>query len=183
LTRKDTEQPESIEPVQPAETESASPNRHSTSFALEPDDAQRLANLCGHFDSHIEQIADHFELEIYNRGNKFTIEGKVKLAQRAALLIQRLYRETANGTPITPDLIHLLLQEDGSEQAAGRKAKSDYDSRTIKTPQAIIKPRGPHQPTCSACVNLISTSAWARPVPVKPSSPLPPPSKRCSVTK
>ena len=145
MTRKDTEQPESIEPVQSAEAEAATPNRHSTSFALEPDDAQRLANLCGHVDSHIEQIADHFELEIYNRGNKFTIEGKVKLAQRAALLIQRLYRETANGTPITPDLIHLLLQEDGSEQAAGRKAKSDYDSRIIKTPQAIIKPRGPHQ--------------------------------------
>ena len=122
----------------------ASPTQHSISFTLEPDDAGRLANLCGHFDSHIEQIADHFGLTVYNRGGQFTLEGKLKLAQRAARLIQRLYAETANGTLITPDLIHLFLQEDGAEESRGRK-KNDYDSHIIKTPQAVIKPRGPHQ--------------------------------------
>lgn len=119
------------------------PAQHSVSFVLEPDDAQRLANLCGHFDTHIEQIADHYQLNIYNRGNRFTIEGKLKLAQRVALLLQRLYRETGKGTLITPDLIHLFLQEDVSESAAGKK--KDYDSRVIKTPQLLVKARGPHQ--------------------------------------
>ncbi len=122
----------------------AQTSQHSTSFTLEPDDARRLANLCGHFDSHIEQIAGHYGLSIYNRGSKFTVEGNVKLGQRAAHLIQRLYRETGNGTLITPDLIHLLLQEEGSEDAAGGK-KHDYDSRAIKTPGGTFKPRGPHQ--------------------------------------
>lgn len=127
-----------------AATSEATATQHSTSFTLEPEDALRLANLCGHFDSHLEQIADHYGLSIYNRGGKFTIEGNLKLAQRAARMIQRLYRETGNGTPITPDLIHLLLQEEGAEDAAGSRTH-DYDSRSIKTPQALIKPRGPHQ--------------------------------------
>src|SRR5690554_5621204 len=74
---------------------------HSTSFFLEPDDTARLANLCGQFDNHIEQIADAYGLQIYNRGNQFTLEGSVKVAQRAASIIQRLIKKppTALSSP------------------------------------------------------------------------------------
>lgn len=116
---------------------------HSTSFFLEPDDTARLANLCGQFDNHIEQIADAYGLQIYNRGNQFTLEGSVKVAQRAASIIQRLYKETANGTVITPELIHLLLQEEGPEDPKAKRNKTD--SGTVKTPLLLVKPRGPHQ--------------------------------------
>ena len=116
---------------------------HSTSFFLEPDDTSRLANLCGQFDSHLEQIAEAFGIQIYNRGNQFTLEGSVKLSQRASQLIQRLYAETANATLITPELVHLFLQEEGSEDGAEKKKKTD--SKTIKTPLLIVKARGAHQ--------------------------------------
>lgn len=119
------------------------PANHSTCFTLEPDNASRLANLCGQFDTHIEQIADVYGLQIYNRGNQFTIEGSVKLAQRAATIIQRLYKETASGTVITPELIHLLLQEEGPEDPKAKKRKSNGGA--IKTPLLLVKPRGPHQ--------------------------------------
>ncbi|UTW49214.1 PhoH family protein [Bacterioplanoides sp. SCSIO 12839] len=122
----------------------ATKNVHSTRFTLEPDDAQRLANLCGNLDSHIRQIADHFQLTIYNRGAQFKLEGSPKASKRAAHLIQRLYKETHNGTDITPDLIHLFLQEDAAE-AAYAQVKKGQQSGVIKTPQALIKPRGPHQ--------------------------------------
>lgn len=118
--------------------------QHRTSFTLEPDDAQRLANLCGHLDSHIRQIAEHFQLTIYNRGSKFQLEGSAKASKRASAMIQRLYRETHNGTQISPDLIHLLLQEDAAETAYAI-SKKNHDRGVIKTPQALIKPRGPHQ--------------------------------------
>lgn len=117
---------------------------HTLNFSLEPDDAQRLSNLCGHYNNHIEQIADFYHLEVYNRGNQFTFEGSVKLAERAAKLIKRLYAETANGTLITPELVQLFLQEDGVETAADKKAR-DSHSTVIKTPQVLVKPRGPHQ--------------------------------------
>lgn len=119
------------------------PANHSTCFTLEPDNASRLANLCGQFDTHIEQIADAYGLQIYNRGNQFTIEGSVKLAQRAATIIQRLYKETASGTVITPELIHLLLQEEGPEDPKAKKRKPNGGA--IKTPLLLVKPRGPHQ--------------------------------------
>src|SRR5690554_7540927 len=119
------------------------PANHSTCFTLEPDNASRLANLCGQFDTHIEQIADAYGLQIYNRGNQFTIEGSVKLAQRAATIIQRLYKETASGTVITPELIHLLLQEEGPKDPKAKKSKPNGGA--IKTPLLLVKPRGPHQ--------------------------------------
>lgn len=117
---------------------------HTFSFTLEPDDAQRLANLCGHYNSHLEQIAEFYNLELYQRGNQLTFEGSVKLAQRAAKLIQRLYAETATGTLITPELVHLFLQEDGVEKAEDKK-RIRPESATIKTPLITVKPRGPHQ--------------------------------------
>lgn len=123
----------------------SAPSSHTFSFTLEPDDAQRLSNLCGHYNNHVQQIADFYNLELYLRGNQFTFEGSVKLAQRAAKLIQRLYAETANGTLITPELVHLFLQEDGIEASENKKAKQNAHDGVIKTPLAVVKPRGPHQ--------------------------------------
>ena len=119
--------------------------QHSITFSLEPDDATRLSNLCGHLDGHIKQIADHYELEIFNRGNRFQLEGKVSLAKRAAELIQRLYRETGKGTEISPDLIHLFLAEDSARPSQRGKRTYDADNGIIKTPLAVIKPRGENQ--------------------------------------
>lgn len=118
---------------------------HTLNFSLEPDDAQRLSNLCGHYNNHIEQIADFYNLEVYSRGNQFTFEGSIKLAERAAKLIKRLYAETANGTLITPELMHLFLQEDGVEKASDKKQRNNTATDVIKTPQVVVKARGPHQ--------------------------------------
>jgi phosphate starvation-inducible PhoH-like protein len=136
------------------------------SFALAPDDAQRLANLCGQLDKHIKQIADHFALDIYNRGNQFKIIGDPAQSNCAQHLIERLYRETQNGTTITPDIIHLFLQEASVELAHVEQTPSktsastdankqriteameerlDGPSLVIKTPKALIKARGPNQ--------------------------------------
>ncbi len=139
-----TETPVNQTTVQKQAAEQPQKTQHATSFTLEPDDALRLSNLCGHLDSHIRQIAEHFQLTIYNRGAKFKLEGSAKASKRAAHLIQRLYKETHNGTQISPDLIHLLLQEDAAE-AAYAQVKKGQQAGVIKTPQAVIKPRGPHQ--------------------------------------
>ena len=121
---------------------------HSLTFRLEPEDAQRLANLCGQLDSHIKQIADHFDLKIYSRGARFQIEGHLDNGQIARSIIERLYRETHNRTQITPDLIHLLLTEASSELAhieAQTHRAAPRQSSVIKTPLMVIKPRGQHQ--------------------------------------
>jgi len=142
-------------------TESSQAN-NTLSLELIPEDAHRLANLCGNLESHIKQIANHFELTIYNRGALFTLEGDADKATRAASLLERLYRETGNGTPITPDLIHLLLSEDAMNSATGDTEEESLepeesshtetdaavareDALLIKTPQTYVKVRGKHQ--------------------------------------
>lgn len=121
--------------------------KHGITFRIEPDDTKRLANLCGQLDSHIKQIANHFKVKIYNRGARFQVEGNLDKAEAVKNLINRLYRETHNGTEITPDLIHLLLREAKSEYAHNRKksSKNHDEANVIKTPRLMIQARGDHQ--------------------------------------
>ena len=121
--------------------------KHGITFRIEPDDAKRLSNLCGQLDSHIKQIANHFKVKIYNRGARFQIEGNLDKAEAVKNLINRLYRETHNGTEITPDLIHLLLREAKTELSHNRnKATANHDdANVIKTPRMMIQARGDHQ--------------------------------------
>ena len=116
-------------------------------FTLEPDNARRLANLCGHFDSHLKQIATHFDVRVFNRGNEFQISGKTSAVQYAEDIVQRLYRETHNGTEVGSELIHLLMLE-ADVDAAHKKERSENSNAkpiTIKTPKMTIRPRGPNQ--------------------------------------
>ncbi|MGB1091405.1 MAG: PhoH family protein [Oceanobacter sp.] len=134
-----------------------SDTENALQLQLQPDDAGRLAELCGHLDNHIRQIENHFDIRIYNRGALFTFEGDDDPSRRAALLLKRLYKETSKGTPITGDLIHLFLSEDAivtsnrqtsSDSAEGgspSRQKAAGASTLIKTPQLQVQPRGPHQ--------------------------------------
>lgn len=116
-------------------------------FFLEPDDTRRLANLCGHLDVHVKQISKHFSIRIFNRGNHFKVAGDGANVDYAVQIIQKLYRETHNGTEIRSDLIHLLLQEADLEIANLNASKGDGNHKpiVIRTPKLIIKPRGPNQ--------------------------------------
>jgi phosphate starvation-inducible PhoH-like protein len=121
--------------------------KHGITFRVEPEDTKRLANLCGQLDSHLKQIADHFKLKIYNRGARFQIEGNLDKAHAVKNLINRLYRETHNGTEITPDLVHLLLREAKADYSYTRKNPNTHHNEVnvIKTPRMMIQARGDHQ--------------------------------------
>ena len=67
VTLTDEQQPDSSTLNEGSTPEEGS-KQHALNFALEPDDANRLANLCGNLDSHTQQIANHYDIEIFNRG-------------------------------------------------------------------------------------------------------------------
>jgi len=128
--------------------EPASKNaKHGLTFRVEPEDVKRLANLCGQLDCHIKQIAEHFKIKVYNRGARFQLEGNLDKAQVAKDLLLRLYKETHNGTQITPDLIHLLLREAKANGAHKRKKNNSKvnDAHTITTPRMVLQARGDNQ--------------------------------------
>ncbi|SFP69045.1 phosphate starvation-inducible protein PhoH [Ectopseudomonas composti] len=110
-------------------------------FTLEPFEARRFANLCGQFDEHLRLIEERLGLEIRNRGNQFEMLGSVDKTQAAEQLLRKLYRET-KATELSPDLVHLYLQESGVEELVN---PSNLPQVTLRTKKGVIKPRGANQ--------------------------------------
>ncbi|MFC3608655.1 PhoH family protein [Stutzerimonas tarimensis] len=111
-------------------------------FTLEPFEAQRFANLCGQFDEHLRLIEERLAIEIRNRGNQFELIGPLAVARSAESLLRRLYRETKS-SELSPDTVHLYLQESGMEELANPAAAQH--AVTLRTRKGNIRPRGANQ--------------------------------------
>jgi phosphate starvation-inducible PhoH-like protein len=118
----------------------------SSDITLEPADNERLAALCGQFDSHLRQLEQRLGVEINNRGNHFRIIGDAAAVRRAGQVLEDLYQETASAG-LTPGKIHLHLQESAGGTADAAAAADERDTATvaIKTPGGVITPRGRNQ--------------------------------------
>jgi phosphate starvation-inducible PhoH-like protein len=111
---------------------------------LEPADTLRLANLCGQFDEHLKQIEARLGVDIFCRGNLFTIKGPERTSRAARRLLQSLYRLSATEV-LTPDVINLHLQESGMDELAGESGSSADEEITVKTKRGMVRGRGPNQ--------------------------------------
>ncbi|MCX4025999.1 PhoH family protein [Endozoicomonas sp. SM1973] len=116
-------------------------------FSLESHDSKSFANLCGQFDEHLKQIEQRLNIRIRNRGNQFEVEGEHNCILAAEEILKRLYRESCNGTELSPDIVHLYLQESGVEALYEGNDSEHQQQVVIKTRKALIKPRGPNQQT------------------------------------
>ena len=114
-------------------------------FELEPVETLRLANLCGQFDEHLKQIENRLGVQIFCRGNLFTVEGEERLRRVVRRLLQSLYRLTETEV-LSPDLINLHLQESGIAELGSMQETSDHSSEiSVKTKRGIVRGRGPNQ--------------------------------------
>jgi phosphate starvation-inducible PhoH-like protein len=112
---------------------------------LEPADTLRLANLCGQFDEHLKQIESRLGVEIFCRGNLFTLQGPERTCRAADRLLQGLYRLSATEV-LTPEVINLHLQESGIAELGDAEGQPDIDDEvSVKTKRGIIRGRGPNQ--------------------------------------
>jgi len=115
------------------------------SLELEPADSERLANLCGQFDQHLKQIESRLGVDIFCRGNLFTVQGEVRQARAASRLLKQLYLLSATEF-LSPELINLHLQESGiAEIADADESAEQADEVTIITKRGAIRGRGPNQ--------------------------------------
>lgn len=60
-------------------------------ITLQPEDNNRLANLCGPLDENIKQIETALEVNVNRRGGTFSITGKQENMRMAAQLIENFY--------------------------------------------------------------------------------------------
>ena len=119
------------------------PEPASITLTLEPADNRRLASLCGQFDEHLRQLERRLHLEISNRGNQFQIQGADDAPELAGEVLQHLYDATREA-PMTPERVHLYLQQAGLEVLKGRKDEQDLGA-VIQTRRSMVKARGEHQ--------------------------------------
>ena len=115
------------------------------SLELEPADTERLANLCGQFDQHLKQIESRLHVDIFCRGNLFTVQGEPRQARAASRLLKQLYT-LSESEFLTPDVINLHLQDSGiAEIADAEESVPHADEVTIITKRGAIRGRGPNQ--------------------------------------
>ena len=112
-------------------------------LTLEPDDARHMAMLCGHLDSHLRQIAKRLDVSISARGNQIHLKGSAENVATAETLLLHLYAEICQGVALSPESLHLQLQQAGLEDlTAGSQGPP---VQIIRTKRASIKPRGENQ--------------------------------------
>ncbi len=103
--------------------------------------------LCGQLDGHLRQIEERLGIRIDNRGNQFQITGPTVNVVAARQLLIELYAEICQGVGLSPESLHLHLQQSGIEHLA-ENANGDAPVeaiQVIRTKRASVKPRGKNQ--------------------------------------
>ena len=118
-----------------------SPQPLSADLVLEPADNERLANLCGPLDEHLRQVERRLGVEINNRGNTFQVIGTPESVELTERVIRDLY-DTTREEVLSPERVHLFLQESGLDEEPVNDTEQDI---TIKTKRGIVRGRSPNQ--------------------------------------
>ena len=154
----------------------------SSSFTLEPENAKHVALLCGHLNTHLKLIEDRLRVSVSNRGNQIKIGGPSAACASAERLLKKLYSDVTKGVRLSPETIHLQLQQADLELLQGQGATDESVLvKAIKTKRGTVKPAGiARLVTSKTFSDTTSISASVLQALAKPISPSPVLSKRCS---
>lgn len=113
-------------------------------LVLEPEDNERLRNVCGQLDEHLRQVESRLGIEISNRGNQFRLFGETESLRAGEEVLQGLYQASADEM-LTPARVHLYMQESGVEHLLQKGGAQEVPETVIKTRRGMVRPRGPNQ--------------------------------------
>jgi phosphate starvation-inducible protein PhoH and related proteins len=117
-------------------------------LAFEPVDNSRLANFVGPMDENLRHVEERLGVNVRRRGGWVEVSGPEPAAVAAEQVLRRLFDLSAIES-LTPDRVHLTLQEVGMESASyperAAVAQRDPEETTIRTQRGGIRGRGPNQ--------------------------------------
>jgi len=119
-------------------------NSTTLQITLEPADNHRLANLCGQYDENLKQIEKRLGVEIASRGNRFQIMGSCQPVEAASRIIHNLF-QAASQEAITPEHVHLSLQNSSVTALLEEENAAAAAPVLIRTRKMVIKARGGNQ--------------------------------------
>lgn len=109
-------------------------------FSLTPENNERLQNLCGWQNEHIDQIELRLGVEVNHRGFDFAVTGLAERLVTTEQVLRDLYDTTQQET-LLPEKVHLVLHEKGLNEALSLT----QEQVLIKTRRKTIKTRNPNQ--------------------------------------
>ncbi|RTZ72276.1 MAG: phosphate starvation-inducible protein PhoH [Gammaproteobacteria bacterium] len=115
----------------------------SLDLILEPENNERLQNVCGQMDEHLRHLERRLGIKIANRGSAFHLLGSREAIDAGAKVLELMYEATEEEV-LTPAAVHLFLQESGVEELLV-PVEPDLPEVVIKTKRGMVRPRGPHQ--------------------------------------
>lgn len=107
---------------------------------FKPVNNHRLLNLCGPFNKNIQQVEQHFNVNIDHRSNMFHINGNEENVRGAIDTLNQLYKETLNNMTLTPDNVYLVISQTGANMQ-----NQVREFNVINTKNKTIRPRSKHQ--------------------------------------
>lgn len=116
----------------------------SKEITLLPADNQRLSNFCGQLDMHLRQIEQRLHVDIANRSNHFKVTGVDASVKAACAVMLKLF-ELAEKEEISPEQVHLSLQDASIDQLLKTTHEVKPDPVAIKTKRGVIRGRGENQ--------------------------------------
>ena len=108
-------------------------------FSLQAVDNEKLAILCGQFNSNIKQLEKHFNTRIMHRGGDFTVFGSKGLTSQVEQAVQDLYAHAVDGDELDTATIHVALQHLSQKEAGAEEVM------VVRTPRAKVRLRNPRQ--------------------------------------
>ncbi|HWJ05059.1 MAG TPA: PhoH family protein [Steroidobacteraceae bacterium] len=120
--------------------------------SLEGADNQRLANFAGPMEQNLRHVEERLGVEVRRRGHQLQVLGPAEPVANAEAVLRHMFDLSASET-LSPDRVHLVVQEYGFPPVAVADASTDVASGTatgerdvvVQTQRGGIRGRGPNQ--------------------------------------
>jgi len=111
-------------------------------FLLDPEDNQRLADLCGEHNAHLKQVEEGLGVRISHRGHLFCVDGRDQAVRHAQDVLCALYEDSGKGAPLSPDRVQVAISEIPAE---AKSNQDEPDDVVIRVRKAMIRAKSLNQ--------------------------------------
>ena len=111
-------------------------------FLLDPEDNQRLADLCGEHNAHLKQVEEGLGVRISHRGHLFCVDGYDQDVRHAQDVLCALYEDSGKGTPLSPDRVQVAISEIPAE---AKSYQDEPDEVVIRVRKAMVRGKSLNQ--------------------------------------
>ena len=116
----------------------------SRELSLAGADNPRLANFAGPMEQNLRHVEERLGVEVRRRGHDLQVLGPVDAVNNASAVLQRMFELSATEA-LSPDRVHLCVQEYGFPRPAMPAAAGAEREVVVQTQRGGIRGRGPNQ--------------------------------------